>query len=208
MCLKTFARGQMILHAAGSFAVVQIPQLGECGNDQTYGVLTFAKPIRDRYGERHIKDGLSKLNATAEWVRPLNRRLQRLFLWGDVAANKEATEQAHQDLGQQIVERAEFQEALDNCVQETHKAGHTSVFAQHPLAPLPCFVIDELHMRQDQKLVWIRQDLGDEATLEDFARKFLEIFGDKVVSVPQQKKTVLELYSKYAPSGSEKPWSK
>ena len=63
-------------------------------------------------------------------------------------------------------------------------------------------------MRQDRKLVWIRQDLGDEATLEDFARKFLEIFGDKVVSVPQQKKTVLELYSKYAPSGSEKPWSK
>ena len=58
-------------------------------------------------------------------------------------------------------------------------------------------------MRQDQKLVWIRQDLGDEATLEDFARKFLEIFGNKVVSAPQQKKTVLELYSKYAPSGSE-----
>ena len=106
----------MVSHSAGAFAVVQ------CDNDQTYGVLTLAKPIRDRYGERHIKDGLSKLNATAEWVRPLNRRLQRLFLWGDVAANKEATEQAHQDLGQQIVEQAVFQEALDNCKKHTRPA--------------------------------------------------------------------------------------
>ena len=108
MCLKPLPWGQMISHSAGSFAVVQIPQLGECGNDQTYGVLTFAKPIRDRYGGKHIKDGLSKLNATAEWVKPLNRRLQRLFLWGDVAATKEDAEQACQDLGQQVVERAEF----------------------------------------------------------------------------------------------------
>ena len=128
----------MVSHSAGAFAVVQISQLEECGHGHTYGVLTFAKPIRDRYGERHIKDGLSKLNATAEWVRPLNRRLQRLFLWGDVAAKKEATEQARQYLGQQIVERAEFQEALDNC-EGTHNASFTNVFTKHPLAPLPFF---------------------------------------------------------------------
>ena len=121
----------MVSHSAGAFAVVQ------CDNDQTYGVLTLAKPIRDRYGERHIKDGLSKLNATAEWVRPLNRRLQRLFLWGDVAAKKEATEQACQDLGQQVVERAGFREALDTCVQETHEASLTIVFTQHHRRPCP-----------------------------------------------------------------------
>ena len=46
---ETFATGQMISNGAGAFAVVQIPQ--ECGNDETCGVLTFAKPIRNVHGE-------------------------------------------------------------------------------------------------------------------------------------------------------------
>ena len=49
----------------------------KCGNDETYGVLTFAKPIRNVHDEQNIKDGLSKLNAKAEWVRPVNLCLQQ-----------------------------------------------------------------------------------------------------------------------------------
>lgn len=46
--------------------------------------------------------------------------------------------------------------------------------------------------------MWPKQELGQGADLEDFAKKFLELFAEKIRANVAQKKACLELYSKYA----------
>ena len=45
--------------------------------------------------------------------------------------------------------------------------------------PASCYVAD-LQMDDDIKLEWLAQELGDEANLTDFAKKFKELFGEKL----------------------------
>jgi len=57
-----------------------------------------------------------------------------------------------------------------------------------------------------EKIAWIREDLGDDASLPDFSRKFLEIFGERVRETVPQKAACLKLYSVYARRAV--PWVK
>ena len=52
-------------------------------------------------------------------------------------------------------------------------------------------------MDDDIKLEWLAQELGDEANLTDFAKKFKELFGEKLKR-KMQKPRCLELYRQYA----------
>ena len=45
---------------------------------------------------------------------------------------------------------------------------------------MPFFVIDQRNVPDDEKLAWVRQELGNDAELPDFAAKFVELFGNKV----------------------------
>ena len=73
---------------------------------------------------------------------------------------------------------------------------HT-LFEMHPShRPATCYVAD-LQMEDDIKLEWLAQELGDEASLPDFAKKFKELFGEKLKG-KTQKSRCLELYRRYA----------
>eukprot|EP00975_Prorocentrum_lima_P005112 1111925-Prorocentrum_lima.AAC.1 len=52
-------------------------------------------------------------------------------------------------------------------------------------------------MDDDIKLEWLAQELGDEENLTDFAKKFKELFGEKLKR-KTQKPRCLELYRRYA----------
>ena len=55
----------------------------------------------------------------------------------------------------------------------------------------------------DEKLAWIRQEIGDGAELPDFAEKWLDLFGEKIRGAVSQKAACLKLYGQYAPPGAE-----
>ena len=57
-----------------------------------------------------------------------------------------------------------------------------------------------------KKVAWIREDLGDDASLPDFSRKFLELFGERVREPTPQKMACLKVYSVYTPR--EVAWQK
>ena len=69
-------------------ATVAVPMGPEAGS---YLVQTFEKECEDTSFAARMQVELGKLpgQPTAEWTRPLNRRLQRLFGWGDVAATSD-----------------------------------------------------------------------------------------------------------------------
>ena len=68
---------------------------------------------------------------------------------------------------------------------------------QHPTRPIKFFVMDQQKIRDADKLVWLRQELEDDAPLEEFAAKFVELFEDKVHNQATQKSVCLKLYSLY-----------
>ena len=64
---------------------------------------------------------------------------------------------------------------------------HT-LFEVHPShRPATCYVAD-LQMEDDIKLEWLAQELGDEASLPDFAKKFKELFGEKLKGKTQKSR--------------------
>lgn len=56
---------------------------------QQYIVITPTKMSSFQYFETQLKCQLKELEAKVEWIRPLDRRLQRLLGWGDVWVDKE-----------------------------------------------------------------------------------------------------------------------
>jgi len=80
---------------------------------------------------------------------------------------------------------------------------------QHPTRPLPFYVIDQTKVSEKDKLAWIRQEIGHEACLRDFAAKFVELFGDKLHGMVPQKNACIKLYSQYVPEeGEARNWKK
>ena len=86
--VRTWLDGQLVIGAA-AWALVRI-QLPDCEAEELYAVLTERAPHRVEGRAKAIQDGIAQLpgQPRAEWVRPLTRRLQRLFHWGDVAATR------------------------------------------------------------------------------------------------------------------------
>ena len=300
--LRTFGASQLVT-GAGAFAVVQ-PIAG------AYLVLTLGEPHRFENRAAQFRQGLQQLPGSPqiEWIRPLTRRLQRLFGWGDVSSTRadvvRACEAKDEDelralmpqaarFIERAVERADFallpalhdalrspQLALEDCrheffqesrfdlvggpcchgARDTGKLLHMPPYTrcgecravwcakcarlhgerqeerqewqddvkealrecqrpppfapqtswqQHPTRPLPMYVMDHQKVPNTEKLAWLRQELGPDAPLEDFARKFLELFEEKVHASSQQRSLVLKLFSAYAPEGSPaRKWRK
>ena len=110
-------------------------------------------------------------------------------------------------------ERQEEQDDLKEALRECREApvppfAPESSWQQHPMRPLPFYVIDQQKVPNDEKLRWLHQELGQGATLEDFARKFLELFGGKVHTTSQQKALVLKLFGAYAQQSPACGWKK
>ena len=79
---------------------------------------------------------------------------------------------------------------------------------QHPARPLPFYVIDHAKWPDDEKLPWIKQEVGEGVDLPTFAQAFLDLFGGKLRGAVQQKTKVLQLYARYAPESPEAAWKK
>ena len=65
--------------------------------------------------------------------------------------------------------------------------GPSCSWRQHPTRPLPFYVADHAKWPDDEKLAWLRQEIGDGAELLDFAEKWLELFGQKFSGATAQK---------------------
>ena len=312
----TFGTAQLVLEAS-AFATIRTV------SGDFYFVITATERKIDAYAQT-LKDQLQKAalpgSPRVEWVRPLTRRLQRLFGWGDVCATKEDVQAAALAEDQEelvsimpraagLIRRGEYKvlralhdaernglPALADCRHEffaenpyervpgpcgmdpRHQGPHTRCtecrtirctfcaskeegdarerldllrayheatdthswteqhraectlcdampakvcpcgarrcdrcarpdvdpcapevhWQRHPTRPAPFYVIDNRNIAADEKLVWLKQELGQGADLEDFAKKFLELFAEKIRASAAQKKACLELYSKYA----------
>jgi hypothetical protein len=166
----------------GAFARVRL------FNEDTFVVLTLARAAKVDLAVRAITTGIAGLPGCPKvaWVRPLTRRLQVLFGWGDVAAAPgEAPATGELALPAQPPDRP------------------ACAWRQHPTAPLPFFVVCPKRVPDEEKVAWLRHELGGDADVSDFARKWLELFGD--TSVPAMQRAVcLKLFCAY--SGS--PWRK
>ena len=57
-------------------------------------------------------------------------------------------------------------------------------------------------------MIWIRQELGIDATLPEFCAKYLDLFSDRKVGAIQQKGACLKLYAQYRPGSEEASWEK
>jgi len=86
--------------------------------------------------------------------------------------------------------------------------GVKSQWRQHPERPQPFFVIDQEKVSDEEKMIWIRQELGSDATLSQFCAKYIELFGARKVGEIQQKGACLKLYALYAPDSREAAWKK
>ena len=115
-------------------------------------------------------------------VEPLNRRLQARLGWGDVRLN--------------ALTRPAIMDALDAEILRDGLPG--TMYWEHPTEGKPFQVIDPPKPDDDEKLAWLRQELGARCGLVDFARKYLELFQSKVRAVATQKASVLRLYGRYA----------
>ena len=84
--LGTWAAVQGVL-GAGAWSVVEV---GDQASRDLYLVVTFQDAHRFKFRADSMKESLLQLptHPTVEWVRPLTRRLQRYFGWGDVCATE------------------------------------------------------------------------------------------------------------------------
>ena len=67
----------------------------------------------------------------------------------------------------------------------------------HPTDPLPFYVLDSKKISEEEKLWWIRGELGSEACLTAFAKYFIYIFADCIQDEKKLKQKINELYCTY-----------
>ena len=102
----------------------------------------------------------------------------------------------------------ELRVALQKCREEPPSSSTGFVelsysWREHPERPHPFCVIDQQKIPEEEKLAWVRQELGDGADLQVFAQKWLDLFGEKLRGAVPQKAACLKLYGQYAPEGAE-----
>ena len=81
MMLSQWAASRVVT-GAGAYAVVDM------ANGDVFVVLVMARAVRVENAAENVKAEIQQLPGSplVEWVRPLTRRLQRLFGWGDAAS--------------------------------------------------------------------------------------------------------------------------
>ena len=86
-------------------------------------------------------------------------------------------------------------DALQTAWQESKKWNWKfEKVVKHPPAPLPFYVIDLKWYEDLDKMVWMKQEIGADRTLEEFVDKFVELFrGMKKI-----RQACLEVYALYS----------
>ena len=239
-----------------------------------YLVLTSKQLIEEHGLARRLQNQLQERPGSpqAVWVRPLTRRLQRLFHWGDVLATQNDVARACKagdgdelkaimPQAYRVVERGRYDQLpklfdalrnseqlmLTDCSDDARALhdvlGHTwpeeptkraectqcnafpafvcscgaqrckdclqeppagdplapaMSWMQHPDRPLPFYVVDQEKMPDSDKVVWIRQEIGNDAELTAFSVKFLDLFGDRLRGPVPQKSACLKLFGVYS----------
>ena len=74
-----------VVNGAGAYAIVEMP------TGDIYAVIAMAQAMRVENAAANMKAAIEQLpgGLQVEWVRPLTRRLQRLFCWGDAGSTSE-----------------------------------------------------------------------------------------------------------------------
>ena len=100
--LTMYGQSRLFDRRSLAFAIAVVPIGPEAG---TYMVHTLEKACEDASFTVRTKIELEKLpgQPAVEWTRPLNRRLQRLFGWGDVAATADDVRRAAQDKNTELL---------------------------------------------------------------------------------------------------------
>ena len=192
-----------IWSGGGAAAYVEITT-GE--SEGRYLVLTASEATTEMALRGQVARGLAKLpgNPSVEWTSALTRRLQRLFCWGDAASTEDAPQT--QDLAlAPLVGACDLFPAMFDALRT---GAVQYMWLQHPSTPLPFYVVDQLKPSDQEKVTWIRQELGSGATLPDFCAMYLELFGQKKAGVIQQKGHCLKLYGMYHPTSEEAKWKR
>ena len=83
---------------------------------------------------------------------------------------------------------------------------NSPAYWQHPERPLPFYVMDQVKWKDEEKLLWLKQELGEDADIVEFAQAFRSLFGEKLQGDVPQKKKVLDLYRSFSPEGAA--WKK
>lgn len=109
--------------------------------------------------------------------------------------------------GRDAEERQDLKEAFDKCASARPALGDPIyTWHQHPLQPRPFYAIDYKDLPNNEKLTWLRQELGNDAELPDFAAKILELLGDKRQGEGPQRDLVVKLNAGYTEGRvSQKP---
>ena len=85
----------------------------------------------------------------------------------------------------------------EGCILPTRGSALETWCEAHPHhRPATCYVVDLQRMKDAVKLEWLVLELGEEADIVVFARKFRELFGGKI-GADSQKAVCLKLYRKY-----------
>lgn len=97
-----WASGTSLLNMPGlcsrAVALVQLRFDTELETDIMYMIITPTKRITNlKLAKDQLRDKLQSFNAVVEWIRPFDRRLQRLFKWGDCWMDQEDVKKAIQD---------------------------------------------------------------------------------------------------------------
>ena len=159
-----------------AFAIVQLCTSSNV-YDCLYVALTTSQPRDFDSFACKLKTALASKAplANIEWVKHLSVRLQRLFGWGDASRSSDLTEC-------QLKPRSK---CIFSWVQSADR-------------PAPFYVVDLRKISSAEKLLWLRQELGEGAPLRIFALKFIELFGSKIHGKGPQKRAILELYAPYS----------
>ena len=121
-----------------------------------YIVLTTSQPCDFDSFACKLKSALASKAPLShiEWVKQLNVRLQRLFGWGD----------------------ASYSFGVTDC-RPPQRLKCSFSWLQNADHPAPFYVVDLQKISSAEKLLRLRQELGDDAALRSFALKFIELFG-------------------------------
>jgi hypothetical protein len=239
-----------------------------------YMVLTPVKVSTFQNYQKHLQRKLEAppIEAAIEWVRPLDRRLQRLFDWGDcwmehdsiaqaVAANdtselalcfpsmRYSIDIGHTEhlpslaagqpgllaLTDSTTEEYRQKLYLEHELNGTHSFGepgknwectvcdrmpaakcvcgaqrcsrhnkpveprHKVAWTQRQVGGAPFYVQDPKWMRKEIQVEWIRDELDDNSSLEDFAAVYLKLLGNRSCD-EKRRVDCLDLYRVYNPS--------
>jgi len=162
-----------------AFAIVQL-YTGVIADDGLHIVITTSKPRDFDSFTRKLEAAVACKMPRSDiaWTKQLNVRLQRLFGWN-----------AARGLLPSVSEEPSAcrSRSITSTCYWLQSADQTATF----------YVVDLQKISSAEKLLWVRQELGGDASLRSVARKFIELFGSKIRGKAPQKRAILQLYAEY-----------